>query len=368
MSKPSYQEMEKRTEASENKSLERKRIEEEILEKQSILKRQNIDLVRKSIELSDIMRQLEDKNYDLELSRSTLEKTLAALRASEEKYRTILENIEDGYYEIDLDGNFTFFNDSLCRILGYSEDELPGMNISHFTDPETAKRGNEAFKKVYTTGKPTKKFDWEIMRKDGAKKHIEASVSLIKDAKGRGIGVRGIMRDATEPKEAEEKIQQQNEFLKNVIESLTHPFYVIDVRDYTVKMANKAANLGDLSGNTTCHELTHKKSKPCEDGEHSCPLREVKKTKKPAVVEHIHYDKDGNVRDIKVHCYPIFDSDGNVVQVIEYCLDITERKRAEEKAKQSQKALRTMFEATPFGTIIVGKDKKIRHANDASLA
>jgi len=39
-----------------------------------------------------------------------------ALRESEEKYRTILEKIEDGYYEVDLAGNFTFFNDSMCRI------------------------------------------------------------------------------------------------------------------------------------------------------------------------------------------------------------------------------------------------------------
>jgi len=44
-----------------------------------------------------------------------------ALRESEEKYRTILENIEDGYYEVDVAGNLTFFNDSLCRLYRYSE-------------------------------------------------------------------------------------------------------------------------------------------------------------------------------------------------------------------------------------------------------
>ena len=53
------------------------------------------------------------------------------LRQSEEKYRTILESIEDGYFEVDLAGNFTFFNDSICEILGYSRDELIGMNKSY---------------------------------------------------------------------------------------------------------------------------------------------------------------------------------------------------------------------------------------------
>jgi two-component sensor histidine kinase len=78
-------------------------------------------------------------------------------------------------------------------------------------------------------------------------------------------------------------------------------------------------------------------SEPCQGAKHCCPLREVKKTKKPATVEHTHYDKDGDAKNIEVNCYPIFDSSGNVAQVIEYCLDITERKRAEEQIKASLK-------------------------------
>ena len=50
------------------------------------------------------------------------------LRENEERYRTILESIEEGYFEVDLKGTFTFFNDSLCVVLGYSRDELEGMN------------------------------------------------------------------------------------------------------------------------------------------------------------------------------------------------------------------------------------------------
>jgi two-component sensor histidine kinase len=78
-------------------------------------------------------------------------------------------------------------------------------------------------------------------------------------------------------------------------------------------------------------------SEPCQGTKHCCPLREVEKTKKPVTVEHVHYDKDGNARNIEVNCYPILDSSGNVAQVIEYCLDITQRKRAEEQIKASLK-------------------------------
>ncbi|GAG51563.1 unnamed protein product, partial [marine sediment metagenome] len=58
-----------------------------------------------------------------------------ALRRSEEKYRTILESIEEGYFEVDLAGNLTFFNDSLCVIFGYSRGELMGMNNRGYTTP-----------------------------------------------------------------------------------------------------------------------------------------------------------------------------------------------------------------------------------------
>ncbi len=146
--------------------------------------------------------------------------------------------------------------------------------------------------------------------------------------------------DITERKRMEEKIQQQNKFLSNILNSLTHPFYVVDANDYTIKMANPAAKMGNLSENATCHALTHKSSKPCGDIDHVCPLEEVKKTKKPVVVEHIHYDEDGNARNIEVHGYPIFDSEGNVIQMIEYCLDIAERKRAEEELRKTYQELR----------------------------
>ncbi len=122
------------------------------------------------------------------------------LRDSEERYRTILETIEDGYYEVDISGNLTFFNTSLCKILGYPKDELSGLNPRHYSDQENTKKLFQAFNKVYTTREPTKGFDWEIIRKDGAKRHIDASVSLIVDAGSQPMGFRGIVRDITDRK------------------------------------------------------------------------------------------------------------------------------------------------------------------------
>jgi diguanylate cyclase (GGDEF)-like protein/PAS domain S-box-containing protein len=130
-----------------------------------------------------------------------------ALRQSEEKYRTILESIQDGYFEIDLTGKYTFFNDSMCRIHGYSKEELMGMNNRQHTDKENAKKVFQTFNNVYNTGVPAEGFDWQIIRKDGTKRYIETSVSPKKDSSGKPTGFRGIIRDITERKRAEERIQ-----------------------------------------------------------------------------------------------------------------------------------------------------------------
>jgi PAS domain S-box-containing protein len=141
-----------------------------------------------------------------------------SLRKSEEKYRTILENIEEGYYEVDLAGNFTFFNDSVSDILGYSKDELMGMNNRQYTDKEHSEKLFKAFNNVFTTGEPSKGFDWQIIRKNGTRRYIEASVSLKKDASNKPIGFRGIIHDITERKQIEEKLHDEEQRFRSFAE------------------------------------------------------------------------------------------------------------------------------------------------------
>jgi len=144
-----------------------------------------------------------------------------ALHQSEEKYRTLLESVQEGYFELDLAGNFTFFNDSLCRIYNYSKEELMGMNYRHYTDKETRKNGFQEFNKVYNTGEPLKGFTWPIIGKDGTKRYIETSASLQKDSSGTPIGFRGIVHDITARKRAEEELKKYREQLEGLVHERT---------------------------------------------------------------------------------------------------------------------------------------------------
>ena len=136
-------------------------------------------------------------------------------RKTEEQHRNILENIQEGYFEVDLAGNYTFLNNSMCRIHGYPKKELLGMNNRQYSEEEVAKKVFLAFNGVYKTGKPLKEIDWQITRKDGSKAYIEASVSLMKDASDKPIGFRGIIRDITERKRTEEELKNFAENLED---------------------------------------------------------------------------------------------------------------------------------------------------------
>ncbi|NNK86215.1 MAG: PAS domain S-box protein [Desulfobacterales bacterium] len=120
------------------------------------------------------------------------------LQESEEKYRTVLENIEEGYFEVDLAGNFTFFNEATCKILGHEKEELIGINNRKYMNEKNAKKIFRAFNKVYQSEKPAKVLDWELFRKDGSVRIVEISVSLIKDENKRSTGFRGVARDVTD--------------------------------------------------------------------------------------------------------------------------------------------------------------------------
>ena len=135
--------------------------------------------------------------------------------------------------------------------------------------------------------------------------------------------------------QAEKKLREQNDFFKTVIESLPHPFYVINTRDYTIKIANSSALKSGLSELTTCYQALHNSDTPCAEHGLSCPLNQVMTTHKPVTVEHIHSDASGNPRFFEIHGYPIFNEAGEVVQMIVSSQDITQRKKAEEQLKSS---------------------------------
>ncbi len=174
--------------------------------------------------------------------------TEQALKEGERRYRTIIENIEDGYYEVDLAGNYTFFNDAMARIIGYTRDEMMGMNYRVYTDEYNAKQVFEVFNKVYLSGLATKALDWKLVAKDGSTRFIEVSITLKRDLNSQPIGFMGIARDITDRKQYVETLEARERELeiktKDLEEVNTTLKVLLERRD-----ADKAAIEDTIIGN-----------------------------------------------------------------------------------------------------------------------
>ncbi|MDR3557586.1 MAG: PAS domain S-box protein [Syntrophobacteraceae bacterium] len=284
-------------------------------------------------------RTAELQEMNRKLSAQIAERNIAeiALRESEGKYRSLVNSSLDVTFTLDPDDTITSLNPAFEKATGWKIHEWTGRDCNLLIHPDDRDTQRECRRRILK-GDELPPGEARIMKKSGGYRVFELQCAPLYSARAI-VGLIGTARDITDRKLAEEKTVQQNSFLKTVLESLSHPFYVVDARDYSVVLANRAALPQDFPHQVKCHSLFHGSEQPCSGVEHHCPLEEIRKTGKPLVTEHIHYDHQGRARHVEVHGYPILEDTGEVSRIIEYCLDITDRKEIEEKLRKAHDEL-----------------------------
>lgn len=294
-----------------------------------------------------------------------LRRVREVLRESEEKSRAILQSIEELYYEVDLAGNLAMSNNSMTEILGYSKEELMGMNNRRYMDEETAKKVYQAFNEVYRTGIPTKAFDWELIRKDGTKRTLETSVSLMRDSKGRPIGFYGIGRDITERKKAEGVLRESEEKYRTTLQSIEEGYYEVDLAGNLTFFNNAMVRFSgyskeELMGMNNRRFMTEEAAKKVFQ-----TFGEVYQTGEPAnPFDWEMIRKDGTKRFIETSVSLIQDSRSKPIGFRGIARDVTDRRQIEEQAKIHQQQLMQAGKMVALGTLVSSVPHEINNPNN----
>ncbi len=297
-----------------------------------------------------------------------------ALRVSEERYRDILDHMEEAYYEVDLKGNLTFFNPAVAKNLGYTDDQVMGMNFRQFVDEENAKRVIEAFHKVFLTGDSTKGVDWELIGKNGCRIPVASSISLKRDGQGRPVGFRGVIRDVTERKEAERALREsearhreQEERYRNILDNMEEAYYEVDLKGNltffsTAAVKNLGYDVDILKGMNFRQYVDEENAKKVFEAFHKVFV--TGQTIKGVDWEAISREK-GRI-PVESSISLMRDTCGRPVGFRGIIRDITERKKAEDALRESEIQFRNLTENAQDVIISIDMSGMITYANPAA--
>lgn len=259
-----------------------------------------------------------------------------------ERYKIFLEDVADGFFETDLHGNFTFFNNALARIFGYARQEIQKNNYSRFMDEDDAQAAYKDFNRLFKTEKVTAGIKWKIRRKDNEIRILEINANLIFDDNGKKIGFRGIARDMTDRIQSEKALiqsekkslrlyhssRQAEKRYRTLLEFLPDPIFVLDPRSQ-VTYVNPAFE--SVFG-WTLEELEGRRIPFVPEGRIEETRRGTAKLFKEKVIRRFEtqrWTKGGRLLDVKLNAALFYESDDEPAGQVVSLRNITRQKRVD---------------------------------------
>jgi len=269
-------------------------------------------------------------------------KAMEKLEASEKKFKDLAEITTDWIWEVDKNGVYTYTSPKIRDLLGYETDEIIGKTPFDFMPEEEAEKTGKFFREKVTKEEPFYGLENVNCHKDGHLVILETNGIPLFDKRGRLEGYRGIDRDITERKKAEEVLRESEEKFRTFMETASDLMYIID----------KVGNLAYVN-NAIVRTLGYSKDEII--GMHLAKVlgqKEAKKyferklqeliTRGEIDVESVWLTKDGKEIYGQTKVVAVYDKDGNFEEGRGILHDITERKRAEEKLLDYQMQLKAL--------------------------
>jgi len=292
--------------------------------------------------MSALTLQLPDKTFVHCIFHDITEtrKVRSALMESEARYRQLVELAQEGIWALSNDLTTLFVNPRMAQLLGYAESEMVGKSLFEFIKGGKTKEA-ENFLAQFNHG-VNGKFEYTFPRKDGT--HIDTSItaSTITDDQGQPIGTLALVADITERKTMEDALKQERDMLENMAASMDAGLTLIG-RDYRILWANqllKQINGKDLE-NKLCYSIYDRSNRICP----GCGVRKVFENGVAVDRHDYHFKFHDHDAWVELIVTPVKDKGGKVVAALELAVNITERKRLQDKLAEYSQRLEELVQA-----------------------
>jgi|GEM_PF-994323 len=286
------------------------------------------------------------------------------LRAREERYSQVIEQTGHAICDGDIKAGTVMWLGAIEQIAGYTREELSPSGLAGWWEkiyPEDRAEVMRLHREGGVSKHPQYYIEYRVRNKQGAVVYIEET-GIFQYEQGKSVRFLATLKDITGRKNFENELMQHNEFLSQVIESLTYPFYVLDASTGKVLLANSAGRELMFWEGVQCCAAPHVPGEMVFD-KHVAPLEEIKKEKKALIREHVHLNREGQKRFREVHDYPILDRGGEVLYLVEYGLDITERRLVEQRLQEERDRAQRYLDTAGVMMVVVDPTQRVTLIN-----
>ena len=283
----------------------------------------------------------------LVIDTSERERAVEALRRSEDRFRAAYRNAVVGMVISDRDGRPVEVNDAACRMLGYDERELRGLAFEQLTHPDDVDESRQRRRRLLAGDLVSEVIEKRYVRKDGSPLWVQVSLSPIHAADGTPSHVLALIEDISSRRAAHEALREREQQLRLALDAANAGTFAFDVARNVIQFSTRCRELYGFTPEQTIRaEDVTARTHPDDRAEVAFRFAEAIATRRDYEAEYRVVAPGQPERWLHARGRAVYAPSGEAVQVAGVKHDVTERRTAYDRLRDSEERFRLVTEAT----------------------